>query len=167
MSARTRVAITVTALAAGSAFFVATPGAIATDLRTSSAGEQVGKFMATIAREKLARQFDVAWETLYPPHQLVATREAYVACESLIPWSGTVAAVHIVRVFPERIRIAGAPRKVPTEAVSMRITVVAASLPIPVVIERTFHAIRVRAHWTWILSPEQYANYSARTCPYA
>ncbi len=123
--------------------------------------------MATIAREKLARQFDVAWETLYPPHQLVATREAYVACESLIPWSGKVAAVHIVRVFPERIWIAGAPRKLPTEAVSMRITVVATTLPIPVVIAQTYHAIRVRDHWSWILSPEQYADYSARTCPYA
>ena len=88
-----------------------------------------------------------------------------MACESLIPWSGTVAAVHIVRVFPERIWIAGAPRKLATEAVSMRITVVATTLPIPVVIAQTYHTIRVRDHWSWILSPEQYAYYSARTLP--
>ena len=167
MSARTRVAITVTALAAGTAFVVGTPGAIASDLRTPSVNEQVGNFMATIAREKLARQFDVAWASLYAPHQLVATREAYVACESLIPWSGSVTAVRIVHVFNERISIAGATRKLPTKAVSMRITVVATSTPIAVVIEHTFHAIRVRGHWTWILSQEQYANYSAGTCPYA
>ena len=33
--------------------------------------------------------------------------------------------------------------------------------------QHTFHAIRVRGHWSWILSPEQYADYSAGTCPYA
>jgi hypothetical protein len=159
-----------TAASAGVDFWVnpiAIAGAIATDLRASSPNEQVGKFMAAIAREKLARQFDVAWASLYPPHQLVATREAYVACETLIPWSGSVTAVRIVHVFSERISIAGAPRKLPTKAVSMRVTVVAASLPIPVVIEHTFHAIRVRDHWRWILSQEQYADYSAGTCPYA
>ena len=117
--------------------------------------------MAAVAREKLARQFDVAWASLYQPHQLVATREAYVACESFVPWSGRVTAVHVVHVFSERIWIAGEARKLPTKAVSMRITVVATSMPIPVVIAETFHAIRVSGAWRWILSQAQYAYYSA------
>jgi hypothetical protein len=153
MRTRIRVAITVMALAAGTGFAVATPGAIATALPTSSASERAGKFMAAIAREKLARQFDVAWASLYTPHQEVATREAYVACESRISWSGSVAAVRIVRVFPEQIWIAGATRKLATTAVSMRITVVATATPIPVVIAQTFHAIRVGGGWRWILKP--------------
>ena len=136
-------------------------------MHASRLRQQQLRKLVKVERAKLTRQFDVAWETLGGHHQLVATREAYVACESLVPWSGRVAAVRIVRVSPERIWIAGAPRKLATEAVSMRITVVATTLPIPVVIAQTYHAIRVHDHWSWILSPEQYANYDARTCPYA
>jgi hypothetical protein len=120
-----------------------------------------------IAREKLTRQFEVAWASLYSPDQEVATREAYVACESLVPWSGRVAFVRVVHVFNERIWIAGAPQRLPTKAVRMRVTVVATSVPIPVVIAQTFHAIRVGGDWRWILSQGQYAYYCAGTCPYA
>jgi hypothetical protein len=37
----------------------------------------------------------------------------------------------------------------------------------PVAIVQTFHAIAVDRRWTWILSREQYAYYSAGACPYS
>jgi len=126
-----------------------------------------GKLMTTIVRKKLASRYDLAWETLYPAHQRVATREAYVGCESLIRSPGKVAAVRVMRVFRERIWVAGESRKLMTKAVRVRVIVIAPYVPFPVVVAQTFHALRVDGRWRWILSPEQWAYYSAGTCPNA
>jgi hypothetical protein len=126
-----------------------------------------GKFMKTVVSQKLASKYDLAWESLYPAHQQVASREAYVGCESLIPSSGNVTSVKAVRVFRQRISVAGQPRKLMTRAVRIRVSVEVPYVPFPVVIAQTFHALRVHGSWKWILSPEQYAYYNARVCPYA
>jgi hypothetical protein len=108
------------------------------------------------------------WETLYPPHQAVASREAYVNCEGLIPWPGAVAlSVRVLRVFRQRISVADVSRKLETEAVRVHATAYVSGVPLPFVVTKTYHALRVQGRWTWILSPQQYANYSAGTCPYA
>jgi hypothetical protein len=134
---------------------------------TRPQGEDAGSFMRTVVGEKLTRRFDLAWESLYPPHQQVASRTAYVDCESLIPWPGANSfSVRVLRIFHERIRVAGESRKVRTTAVHLRATALASGLPLPFVVEQTFHALRVEGQWKWILSADQYAFYSAGTCPY-
>ena len=127
-----------------------------------------GKFMKTVVSEKLGRRYDLVWETLYPRHQQVASREAFVDCESRIPWPGAdSSSVRVLRVFRERFRVAGESRKLETTAVHVRVTGVASGLPVPFVVEKTFHALRVGGRWKWILSPDQYAYYNSGTCPYA
>jgi hypothetical protein len=129
--------------------------------------EGAGSFMRTVVAEKLARRLDLAWDTLYPRHQQVASRTAFVDCENLIPWPGAdSSSVRVLRVFPQRIRVAGEARKVDTTAVRVRATGVASGLPLPFVVEQTSHVLRVRGQWKWILSADQYAFYSAGTCPY-
>ena len=129
--------------------------------------EPAGTYMTTVVRQKLASEYDLAWQSLYPSHQRVATLEAYVGCESLVPRPGTLVAVKVLRVFDERISVAGGARKLKTRAVRVRVAVASPEFPLfPVTIVNTFHAIAVDGRWTWILSRDQYAYYSAGTCPY-
>lgn len=127
-----------------------------------------GVFMKMVVSEKLSRRYDLAWETLYPRHQQVASRDAFVDCESRIPWPGAdSSSVRVLRVFRERIWVAGESRALDTTAVDVRATGVASGLPVPFIVEKIFHALRVRGQWKWILSPAQYAYYNSGTCPYA
>jgi hypothetical protein len=129
--------------------------------------EPAGKYMTGVVKQKLANQYDVAWQSLYPPHQRVASLDAYVACESLTAPAGPLVAIKVMRTFNERIRIAGTSRKVLTRAVRMRVGVAVPEFPFPIMIDQTFHAIAVAGQWKWILSADQYAYYSEESCPYA
>ncbi len=129
--------------------------------------ESAGAYMTTIVKQKLASEYGLAWLSLYPPHQRVATLDAYVGCEGLVPRPGTLVAVKVLRVFDERIRIAGEPGKLKTRAVRVRVAIASPAFPLfPVAVVNTFHAIAVDGRWTWILSRDQYGYYSAGTCPY-
>ena len=129
--------------------------------------EPAGKYMTGLVKDKLEGDYALAWRSLYPRHQRVATLEAYVGCESLIPRPGTLAGVKVLRVFGERIQIAGEPRKLKTRAVRIRVAVASPAFPLfPVTIVQTFHALAVQGQWRWILSANQYAYYRAGTCPY-
>jgi hypothetical protein len=124
--------------------------------------------MVSVVKQKLANDYGLAWQTLYPAHQRVAAREAYVSCESLTPTAGTLVSVKIVRTFGESIRIAGQSHKLKTRAVRVRVAVASPEFTLfPVAIVQTFHAIAVNGQWKWILSSDQYAYYSAGTCPYS
>ena len=123
--------------------------------------------MAEIVRQKIEGEYAQAWESLYPAHQRVASRDAYVACESLVPSTGSLVGVRAMRVFFERIRVAGRSRMIGSKAVRVRVSVLPTGWLVPVVVSQTFHAIAVGGRWTWILSADQYGYYSAGTCPNA
>lgn len=130
--------------------------------------EPAGAYMTGIVKEKLANQYDIAWDSLYPAHQRVASRDAYIACESLTPPAGDLVAIKVQRVYDERIAVAGVARKVMTRAVRVRVVIASPVFtPFPVAIVQTFHAIAVQGQWRWILSRDQYAYYSSGSCPYA
>ena len=137
--------------------------------RVPAPNEGAGRFMKSVVSQKLAKRYDLAWETLYPAHQRVASREAYVDCQSRIPSPGAISSsVRVLRVFRERLSVAGESHKLTTAAVTVRATGLASAGDYyPFVVTTTFHALRVKGHWTWILSPKQYGYYSAGTCPYA
>jgi hypothetical protein len=126
-----------------------------------------GRFMVKIVREKVEGRYDLAWQRLYPLHQQVASLDAYVACESLVPSPGTLAGVRVLRTFGETIQVAGQPQPIKTRAVRLRIRILSSVWPVPIAVVQTFHAIAVSGRWTWILSSDQYDYYSAGVCPYA
>jgi hypothetical protein len=129
--------------------------------------EPAGTYMTAVVKQKLRSDYAAAWQTLYPPHQRVATLDAYVGCESLVASAGTLLGVRVLHSFDERIRIAGRKGKLLTRAVKIRVSVASPLYTAwPVSITQTFHAIAVDGHWRWILSPDQYAYYSAGACPY-
>src|SRR5690349_4043007 len=110
----------------------------------SRPAEPAGTYMVSVVKQKLANQYYLAWQSLYPRHQAVANLEAYVGCESLVPDMGALVGIKVLRVFDERIRISGGQRKVPTRAVRLRVAIAAPSFPqFPVVVDQTFHAVAV------------------------
>jgi hypothetical protein len=130
--------------------------------------EPAGKYMVSVVRQKMESRYALAWETLYPPHQRVASLEAYVTCESLLPSPGTLIGVQALRVFNQSIHVAGRRGSILTKAIKVRVSVTSPMVGlIPVLVVQTFHAVRVGTSWSWILSADQYANYSAGVCPYA
>ena len=59
--------------------------------------EPAGKYMTGIVKQKLTNEYELAWESLYPRHQRIASLEAYVACESLTPPAGNFVAIKVMR----------------------------------------------------------------------
>jgi hypothetical protein len=128
--------------------------------------EPAGPYMVSVVKQKLSSDYAAAWQTLYPAHQRIATRDAYIACERLAPDAGTMRSVRALRTYNERIPVAGKGGMTATKAVDVRVTVDSPLVAFPVVIEQTFHAIKVSGRWRWILSIDQYRYYSAGECPY-
>jgi hypothetical protein len=130
--------------------------------------EPAGTYMKEVVTQKLASDYDLVWQSLYPRHQQVASFEAYVACESLVPSAGALLGIKVLKTFDERIRVAGERRKLKTRAVRVRIAVESPEFTLfPVTITQTFHAIAVDGEWKWILSAYQYSYYRGGDCPYA
>ena len=129
--------------------------------------EPAGKYMTGVVKQKLANQYDLAWQSLYPAHQRIASLRRL--CRVREPHGARGPArrdqgdAHLRRA----IRIAGASRKVMTRAIRMRVVVAVPQFPFPIIIDQTFHAIAVAGQWKWILSADQYAYYSEESCPYA
>jgi hypothetical protein len=151
---------------AASAAVLIAVAAVAGSPAAAAPSPGAGRFLTEIVREKIEGDYPQAWESLYPAHQRVASQDAYVGCESLVPTTGTLVGVRATRVYSERIRVAGGSRKVESKAVRVRVSVLPTAWLMPVVVSQTFHAVAVGGRWTWILSADQYGYYSAGTCPY-
>jgi hypothetical protein len=121
------------------------------------------RFMTNLVEQIAGNDYAGAWQTLHPAHQRVATRAAYVDCESQSPIPGKLASVQVIDVRDERVRIAGSPTMSDGKAVRLRVSIAGAGEP--VVLTHTGHAVAVGGHWTWILPPERFAEYEAGRCP--
>jgi hypothetical protein len=126
-----------------------------------------GLYMAAVVREKILGDYALAWKSLYPAHKRVAPRREYVACESKAPFPGLLERIRVVKVADEPVRVAGEKRKLPSKAVTVRVTARNPLLERPAVVEHTFHAIAVAGRWTWILTPQRFEDYRAGYCPSA
>src|SRR5215213_2465160 len=66
-----------------------------------------GAFMTSLVEEIAGNDYATAWLTLHPAQQRVATRNAYVSCESQSPIPGKLSSVSVVDVADEDVRVAG------------------------------------------------------------
>jgi hypothetical protein len=82
-----------------------------------------GLFMSSLIREKATGQYDLAWESLHPLHQEVAPEKVYVRCENLTVFPGHLTKVSVVRVIDEPVLIAGEKERVPSKAVTLKVSV--------------------------------------------
>lgn len=122
-----------------------------------------GRFMTTLVEQIAGNDYSDAWLTLHPAQKQVATRKAYVACESQSPIPGTLASVSVLGVSDEQVKIAGEGTTA-GKAVRVRLSIGGVGGD-PVVVTHTGHAVAVGDHWTWILPPARFAEYEAGRCP--
>lgn len=120
----------------------------------------VSRTVATIARDDYAG----AWESLYPPHQQIAPRDEYVACEQKTPLAWTIRSLRVVRVVDRMVHVPGAADDVAAKAVTLRLRVFERSVGMEEAFSHTFTAIPVGAHWRWILTSSQYERYNSDSC---
>lgn len=119
-------------------------------------------FMTSLVEEIAGNDYATAWQTLHPAQQRVATRDAYVSCESQSPIPGKLASVTVVDVSDEDVHVAGQGT---TAGKAVRVKLSITGIGDPVVLTHTGHAVAVGDHWTWILPPERFAEYKAGRCP--
>jgi len=119
-------------------------------------------FMTNLVEEIAANDYATAWQTLHPAQQRIATRDAYVSCESQSPIPGKLSSVQVVDISDEDVEVAGEGTAA-GKAVRVKLSI--AGLGDPVVLTHTGHAVAVGDHWTWILPPERFAEYKAGRCP--
>jgi len=133
--------------------------------RWSKSDRSAANFMVGIVRQKIGDQNELAWQQLYPLHQAVAPLGVFIACQSSIPFPGTLLQVRALRVITESTPVAGAATSLSSKAITLRVKVRVDFSPRPLVVLTTLHAIPVRGHWAWILSRAQYDAYSVGACP--
>ena len=69
--------------------------------------DHAGLFMVGVIRQKMLGEYEQVWQTLFPRHQRVAEQAEYAGCAELVSAPGTLVGVRALRVYPQRIRIAG------------------------------------------------------------
>jgi hypothetical protein len=120
-------------------------------------------FVTTLVHDVAAGRYGAAWEHLYPPHQQVATRTAYLRCEPLTPFPGRISSLEVRRVWLEPVRISGRGQDMSSTAVRLRLTVRSASRAAER-FETTFHVVDVDGHWKWFLPSVRYVAYREGRC---
>jgi hypothetical protein len=125
---------------------------------------EAARFAARTMRLLAENRYSVAWRSLHPEHQQVATRAEYVACErtSLVP--GHVTSLRVGRVTDERIAVAGMRRETASKAVAVRIVIADGLVPEGVIVEDVVHVIAVDGGWAWILPLARYEAYRTGAC---
>jgi hypothetical protein len=124
-----------------------------------------GLFMAALIREKATGQYELAWKSLNPLHQRVASRTDYIQCENQTVFPGVLKRVEVIGVKDDPVVIAGETDSVAAKAVTLRVSVNSPGIRKPVVVTDTYHAVPVHGRWTWLLTRENFAEYKAGRCP--
>jgi hypothetical protein len=122
-----------------------------------------GVYMSGLVRTIAAGNYGKAWESLYPAHQRIAKRSAYVACERRDHIPSRVAELRVLQVVDEEVEVAGESGKEHGAAITMRLRVGAGDFTDAVT--DTFHAVAVDSGWAWILPEARYEAYRAGRCP--
>ena len=125
--------------------------------------QSAGAFMVNDIRYKTDGKWSLAWDTLYPAHQLVASRATYVRCEESTPFAAPLQSAEVVGVRRAAVHVPGGPT-LEGATVTVRISVPFYGPRDPIVFTHTFHVVPVDGHWTWLLSAERYAVYRHDGC---
>jgi hypothetical protein len=122
------------------------------------------RFFLTTIDDKVRGDWAKAWTSLYPPHKRVATRDAYIRCESRTPFPAPLEGLRIVGVRRADVRVPGLRRAVPGVAITVIVALRWYGPRDPIVFRHTFHLVPVQGHWTWLLSPSRYRLYARGAC---
>jgi hypothetical protein len=121
-------------------------------------------FLLATIDEKVRGEWAKAWTSLYPFHKRIATRNAYIRCESRTPFSAPLERLRVADVRSADVRVPGLRRTVRGVALTVIVALRWYGPRDPIVFRHTFHLVPVDGHWTWLLSPSRYRQYVHGEC---
>lgn len=123
-----------------------------------------GRFLLAEIEHKVAGEWGEAWQSLYPAHQRVAPRDAFIRCEMATPFPLPLESIHVVRVRAARVDVPGVVHAVPGAAVTVAVELRWYGPRDPITFRHTFHLVPVWGRWTWLLSRDRYNLYDRGAC---
>jgi len=123
-----------------------------------------GSFLLGSIKDKVEGRWGAAWRSLYPFHQHVVSRSAFVGCELTTPFAAPLQSMSIARLRRAPVHVPGLTHPVAGVAVTMHVELTWYGPRDPITLSPTFHLVPVRGHWTWLLSAERYRFYTHGGC---
>ena len=158
-------ALALTALVVGSfsGIALATPGSGAV-AHPAPSPRSAGRFLLTEVEQKVSGDWARAWQSLYPVHQRIAPRDAFIRCETATGFPAPLESIHVTHVQATPVDVAGLILPVPGVAVTVAAELRWYGPRDPITFTHTFHLVPVQGHWTWILSRDRYRLYRQDAC---
>ena len=133
--------------------------AVGCALDENEADQQAGSAVKRVIEQEYAGDYRGVWETLYPRHQRLVSRDGYERCRRGIDVLGTLQSVLILDVTDEPLDSYGLPPNTPSKAVRVRITTDETEFT------ATYHVVRVDGGWRWVLSDRAARGFARTDCP--
>jgi hypothetical protein len=121
-------------------------------------------FLLDSIEDKIDGDWGRAWVSLYPLHQRIAPRDAFIRCESATPFPARMESLHVLDVRAAAVRVPGLRHALPGVAIGVKVELAWYGPRDPIVFRHTFHLIPVRRRWTWLLSPSRHRLYERGAC---
>lgn len=122
------------------------------------------RFFHETLEEKLRGDWARAWASLYPFHQRVASREAFVRCEALTRFAAPLQGLRIAGVRDAAVGVPGRRTRIAGVAVDVVVELRWYGPRDPIVFRHAFHLVPVHGRWRWLLSPSRYLLYAHGAC---
>jgi hypothetical protein len=144
---RVLIAVLLSALAAGCV------------LNEDEADHEAGAAVKNVLEHEYVGDYGSAWDSLHPRHQRLVTRAEYEECRRGIDVAGTLETVLILDVRDEPVTIYGLRPRTPSKEVDVRVTTDETEYT------ASYHAVRVRDEWRWVLSDRAARGFARTDCP--
>jgi hypothetical protein len=125
---------------------------------------EAATFLAQVVRQVAANNYAAAWQSLYPPHQVVAPLATYVNCELKSPIPGHLARLKLVHAWWTQIRVAGQQQRQRGVKVKFSLRISDPALGAAVDLQPTFAALWIGWRWAWMLPSARYQMYLTNSC---
>jgi hypothetical protein len=145
--ARALLAVVLAALAAGCS------------LSENEADHDAGAAVKRVIEQEYVGDYGGVWDTLHPRHQRLVTRAEYEECRRGIDVLGTLESVLILDVTDEPLNVYGLGPNTPSKAARVRVTTDETEFT------ATYHVVRVRDRWRWVLSDRAARGFARTDCP--
>ena len=147
VAARVLTALLVAALAAGCA------------LSENEQDREASAAVKEVLEREYVGDYGTVWDSLHPRHQRLVTRKEYEDCRRGIDVVGTIESVLILDVRDEPLTVYGLRPRTPSKAVKVRVTTDENEYT------ATFHVVRVRDRWRWVLTDAAARGFAHTDCP--
>jgi hypothetical protein len=121
-------------------------------------------FLAEVVRQVAANDYTVAWQSLYPPHQVIAPLDTYLSCELKSPIPGHLARLKLIHTWWASVRVAGLQQRQRGVRAKFMLRISDPALGAAVELRPTFAALWIGWRWAWMLPPARYQMYLTNSC---